>query len=158
MNDQSLRVVKIRVRMNVSGKRVIGYVDLPQSYDRTSDLLNGPDMFILVRPEKQSSENKGESSQIIQKGAISYLEALEEPKHAETALQQGRFQPVAAEFKEPTVLIKAEIFVPQGSSVLSVLNDERGFINLCKVRFESSVEQYSYIAVGKKQIILMKTQ
>ena len=158
MSGQDLRVVKIRVRMNVSGKRIIGYVDLPAAYDRTSDMLSGPDLFILVRPEKNLAAVKADSFHIIQKEAISYVEALEEPKHSETSLLQGRFQPVIAELKEPTVHIKAEIFVPQGSSVLSVLNDKRSFINLCKVRFENSVEQYHYLGVGKKQIILLKAQ
>ncbi len=158
MGAQDLRIVKIRVRMNVSGKRIIGYVDLPAAYDRTSDMLSGPDLFILVRPERNLSELKADSSHLIQKEAISYVEALEEPKHSETSLLQGRFQPVIAELKEPTVHIKAEIFVPQGSSVLSVLNDKRSFINLCKVHFENSVEQYNYLGVGKKQIIQLKAQ
>jgi len=158
MSSQDLRIVKIRVRMNVSGKRIIGYVDLPAAYDRTSDMLSGPDLFILVRPERNLSELKADSSHLIQKEAISYVEALEEPKHSETSLLQGRFQPVIAELKEPTVHIKAEIFVPQGSSVLSVLNDKRSFINLCKVHFENSVEQYNYLGVGKKQIIQLKAQ
>ena len=60
------------------------------------------------------------------------------------------------ELAAPRTVIRANIFVPEGESIGSVLNDERRFISLRNVRFEDSVESYSYLAVGKSQVLLLK--
>ena len=40
----------VRVRANVSGERLIGYVPLPPGeFSRLSDVLNGTEPYILIR-------------------------------------------------------------------------------------------------------------
>ena len=40
----------VRVRVSASGKRLIGYVDLPADVSaRFSDVLNGPEAYIVIR-------------------------------------------------------------------------------------------------------------
>ena len=61
------------------------------------------------------------------------------------------FHTVAAELKEPTVVVEGELFVADGRDIMDVVNDPRRFISLRDARVLDSVETYVYLAVGKKQ-------
>ena len=75
MASEDTRIV--RVRINVSGKRLIGYVPLPPGeFSRLSDVLNGSEPYILIRDEEAPSARQ---SRAILKDAISYVEAVVEP-------------------------------------------------------------------------------
>ena len=154
MLNKVKRVVKVRV--NASGKRVIGYVDLSDQYNRISDILNGPETSFLVHLEETPSDLKNNNYYIIQKDAISYVEALEEPQKQDYLRQEGSFQPVTVELIEPNVQMQAELFVLQEKNVFESLNDSRPFINLRHAHFVDSFEEYKFLAVGKKQVILVK--
>ncbi len=142
----------LRVRVSASEKRLIGYVDLPADLSaRFSDLLNGPEAYIVIRQKASDDSTPDESkAQAILKDSIRYIEALEEPTVQKRSLP-GMFHTVTAELKEPTVVIEGELFVADGSDIMDVINDPRRFISLRNVHVLDSVEKYLYLAVGKKQ-------
>ncbi len=142
----------LRVRVSASEKRLIGYVDLPADLTaRFSDLLNGPEAYIVIRRKASDDSTPDEGkAQAILKDSIRYIEALEEPTVQKRALP-GMFHTVTAELKEPTVVIEGELFVADGSDIMDVINDPRRFISLRNVRVLDSVQKYVYLAVGKKQ-------
>lgn len=142
----------LRVRVSASGKRLIGYVDLPADVSaRFSDLLNGPEAYIVIRQQASDDSTQDESkAQAILKDSIRYIEALEEPTTQKRSLP-GMFHTITAELKDPTVVVEGELFVADGSDVMDVVNDPRRFISLRNVRVLDSVEEYAYLAVGKKQ-------
>ena len=142
----------LRVRVSASEKRLIGYVDLAADLSaRFSDLLNGPEAYIVIRRKASDDSTPDEGkAQAILKDSIRYIEALEEPTTQKRSLP-GMFHTVTAELKEPTVVVEGELFVADGSDIMDVINDPRRFISLRNVHVLDSVEKYLYLAVGKKQ-------
>ncbi len=142
----------LTVRVSASEKRLIGYVDLPADLSaRFSDLLNGPEAYIVIRQKASDDSTPDEGkAQAILKDSIRYIEALEEPTTQKRSLP-GMFHTVTAELKEPTVVVEGELFVADGSDIMDVINDPRRFISLRNVHVLDSVEKYVYLAVGKKQ-------
>jgi hypothetical protein len=62
----------VRVRLNVSGKRLIGYVPLPPGeFSRFSDVLNSAEPYILIRDQEQAPEPGQGTSRAILKDSIS---------------------------------------------------------------------------------------
>ena len=155
MAESAERLVKVRI--NASGKRLVGCLRLPGPEVRTSDLLNGPEPFLVVLPDEYAILGECKTSHAVAKHAISYVEALEEPKRGGTHTPgEGAFCPVAAELHEPETQVLAEVFVPEGRTVMDVLNDPRPFISMRNVHFSNFVERYSFLAVGKSQLVLLK--
>ena len=156
MTSHSERLVKIRV--NASGKRLVGCLRLPEHTPRTSDLLNGPEPFLEILPDEYAVlGGEGKHRHAVAKHAVSYVEALEEPARRPQQPNGGVFCPVVAELHEPETQVLAEVFVPEGLTLLDVLNDQRPFVSLRNVHFSNFVERYSFLAVGKNQLILLKT-
>jgi hypothetical protein len=155
MTHTPRRIVKVRI--NASGRRLIGCIELPEGNCRISDILNSPDPCVLLTPSEPPASARDESGQIIFKDAITYLEAVEEPKN-EVPAPEGAFRPVVAELREPEAQqMIAEIFVPEGSSLRDLFSDPRPFISLRNVQFINFVERYNFLAVSKRQLILVKT-
>jgi len=141
----------VRVRANVSGERLIGYVPLPPGeFSRLSDVLNGTEPYILIRDYETVPAPGKDLSRAILKDAISYIEALVEPGF-QRKLPAGAFQAITLSLKEPAVTLMGELFVPQQATAMDVFNDDRRFINLRNVGFRDSVETYGFLAVGKTQ-------
>jgi hypothetical protein len=141
------RVVKVRI--NASGRRLIGYVTLPPDEGtRFSDLLNGPEAYMLVRTEPPEESTGEEDSVAVRKDSISYIEALDEPATQMRPLQ-GSFRRVTVELDEPAVAIEGELFVGADRELVGVFNDARRFISLRDVRVVDSIEAYHYLALGK---------
>jgi len=155
--EQEPHIVKLRI--NASGKRVIGFVNLAETYDRVSDLLSSADPFLLVSPERKSLAEGGDDAVAILKDAASYVEALEEQRSsALSAPAAGAFQEVQLELAVPRAVLRANIFVPEGRTLADVLNDERRFLSLRNVEVQGSVETYRYLAVGKRQIVVVEAR
>ena len=141
----------VRVRVNISGKRLIGYVSLPPGeFSRCSDVLNGSEPYILIQDQEVPPETGKGLFRAISKASISYVEVLTEPGFQRKS-PQGAFQAITLRLKEPAVTISGELFVPQPGTAMDVFNDARRFINLQNVGFRGSVEAYGFLAVGKAQ-------
>ena len=141
----------VRVRLNVSGKRLIGYVPLPPGeFSRFSDTLNSSEPYILIRDREGPLESGTGLSRAVLKDSISYVEALAEPGFQRKS-PQGAFRAVTLSLRDTAVTLVGELFVPQPGSTMDVFNDPRRFINLRNVRFLDSVEAYDFLAVGKAQ-------
>jgi hypothetical protein len=154
MNETEKPLVKVRI--NASGRRLVGCLRLQEHTGRTSDLLNGPEPFLELLPDEYAMMGGGNGSHALAKRAISYVEALEEPGASSQPSRDGAFHPVVAELHQPETQVIAELYVPEGSSVLEVLNDPRPFVSLRNVHFNNFVERYDFLAVGKAQLIQLK--
>lgn len=114
---------------------------------------------MLVSPEGGSRADGGGDAVAILKDAVSYVEALEEWRSsALSSPAAGAFQVVQLELAVPRAVLRANIFVPEGRSLSDVLNDERRFVSLRNVEVQDSVESYQYLAVGKRQIVLVEAR
>jgi hypothetical protein len=147
----------VRLRINASGRRQIGSLDLSEQYDRISDFLNSREPFLLLRQEFEGSAGAAQPFEAVLKDAITYVEALEEERTTVlSSPPKGAFQQVILELAAPRAIIRANIFVPDGETIGSVLNDDRRFISLRSIEFEGSSESYNYLAVGKSRVLLLK--
>ncbi len=145
----------VRVRLNVSGKRLIGHVPLPPGeFSRFSDVLNSAEPYILMRGEDESLEHGEGPSQAVQKDSITYVEALAEPGYQRRS-SQGAFEAITISLKKPAVTLSGELFVPHQMTAIDVFNDGHRFVNLRSVRFRESPEAYDFLAVGKSQAYLI---
>lgn len=138
----------IKVRVNASGKRLIGIISIPPPHFRVSDYLNSHDDFLRIKQEKTEI--------IVAKDAISYLEALEEGEDTGSRPRSGQFHKVTVTLKHQAGTLKGELFVPEDSTLQISLNKVRRFVNLRGVKFVSSPEHYDFLAVGKQEIIMFQ--
>ncbi len=150
MMAEDTRIVRIRV--NVSGIRFIGFVPLPPGeFSRFSDVLNSAEPYILIQ-DQEAPPGEGRSRAIL-KDSITYVEALVEPDFQRRS-PQGTFETVAVSLMKPAMTLSGELFVSQNMTAIDVFNDGRRFINLRNVRFRESAEAYEFLAVGKAQAYL----
>jgi hypothetical protein len=155
MSPQSERLVKVRV--NASGRRLIGLVTLASDEYRISDRLNNGDPFLFL--EAVESLDEGETGRrAILKDALSYVEALEEPDRPHSLREEGTFLRVTVELTKPAATLHGEVFIPAGKTIEDTLNDHRRFINLRDVSFTDSREEYGYLGLGKTQARLWAVQ
>ena len=160
-----MKTQTVRVRVNVLGIRLIGFVSLPPGeFSRFSDVLNGDEPYILIRSQEPTPEAREapslpspvtisrttSASRAVRKESISYVEALTEPAFQRTS-PQGAFEAVRVSLKNPAVTLLGELFVPKDMAAIDVFNSARRFINLRNVEFCDSDEAYDFLAVGKAQ-------
>lgn len=146
----------VRVRINVSGERLIGHVNLEDRLaTRLSDVLNDAAPYLSVLPVTDTPGEGAGETMAIRKSAISYIEALEEP-HSEGIVPLGSFRLVTVEFSPRVNRLRGELFVAANASVMDVLQDGRPFLKLRRVHILDSVEAYDFLAVGKRQARLIR--
>ncbi|HXV62761.1 MAG TPA: hypothetical protein VEK15_18830 [Vicinamibacteria bacterium] len=157
-NSIQEKIVKLRI--NASGKRIIGFVDLfakdaGTTHPRISDILNNVEPFLLIR-EAEDSAGEERGFQAIPKDSLSYVEALDEPENPAWLCKAGDRRRITVELREPSATVKGDILVPTGSKLSEVLNDSRRFINVLSAEFVDSVERYRYLAVNKSHVVALK--
>lgn len=138
------RVVKVRV--NASGRRVIGIVAYDPLYPRFSDFLNSVERFLLVKQER--------ATVAVHKEALSYLEALEE-RPGEFRHVPGGFRHVEIELRARQGTLAGELFFPEDAEIGDLLGDGRLFLSLRDVSVLGAVERYGFLAVPKSAILLL---
>ena len=152
----------MKVRLDASGRRVVGYVELAAGEDRISDRLNNADPFLFVRSDEPSGDMGRQWA--IHKDTVSYVIALEEPLRPDSLRKQrhrsfrlspptpvikGKFHRVTIELIQPATVVIAELFVPYGSTAEAILNDSQRFINLRNASFGDDPEIFEYLALGR---------
>jgi hypothetical protein len=150
----------VRLRINASGKRIIGFMELyardPRTtHPRISDTLNSAEPFLLIREDEDSSVDKG-GFQAIPKDSLSYVEALDEPENPSWLRDEGTLRTISLELREPVATLRGDLWVPSEGKVSEVLNDSRRFINLLNVEFVNSVERYKYLAISKSHVVVLR--
>lgn len=146
----------VRVRVNASGLRIIGFVHLPDEVYRTSDVLNSAAPYLLVQDTDEPSPLEKGGFRAVLKDSISYVEALEEPSAPDGLRRAGMFTVIAVELRSPALRMEGVIFTPEGETPYEVVNDSRRFISLRNVQFHKSVERYDFLAVGKGAATLLE--
>ena len=148
--SESVAQRDVRLRVNAAGKRIIGVISLIERHNRASDLLNESSPFFTLRDD---TDGAGNAVTLLRKSAISYVEIVNEPERLRGLVPAGAFRFVTVQLEHPAVVLEGELFVPASESVEDVLNDRRPFLNLRSAAIRDSRERYSYLAVGKEQII-----
>ena len=140
----------VHLRINVGGRRVIGFVDLPPAVTaRSSGILNDTDRYLTVHLDAPS--DAGERVTIaVNKEAISYVEVVGEPT-AKSWVIPGTFCPVVIELHQPDMMVRGELFVLADTEVVAVLNDDRRFMSVRNAQVVGSQEAYAFLAIGKAQ-------
>ena len=138
----------VKVRVNASGKRLIGIVAIPPPHFRISDYLNSHQDFLRVRQEKLDL--------FIAKETISYLEALEEGSDSGSRPRSGSFRKVTVSLRSHAGTLRGEVFISEGADLASSLQKARRFINVRDVRFVDSPERYDFLALGKAEIVMVQ--
>ena len=141
------RIVKVRV--DASGRRWVGYVELAVGNDRISDDLNNAAPFLFGRSDEPSGDIGEQWA--VHKDAVSYVVALEEPARPASLRSRGKFHRVTVELVQPATTLVAELFVPSGSTAKAVLNASPRFINLRNVSFSDDPQVFEYLALGRNQ-------
>ena len=137
----------LRVRVNVGGQRIVGWVDLPETrLSRCSDVLNDADPYLTVRRDVEPGH--GADTTAVNKASISYVEVAND-QTARRWVIPGTFQPVVIEVSTPEVVFRGELFVLADTTVVDVLNDGRRFISLRNAQLNGGHEPYEYLGVGK---------
>jgi hypothetical protein len=143
----------VRVRVNFSGKRYVGVVTVPEGVTRVSDVLNDGSHFLHLA-EAQTRDGAPNGGLALNKGSITFIQALEEPTPVIPALRRkGGFVPVEVAMSHMELVIRGKIFVPDGLTAAEVLNDERNFLSLSDVEVVGTTETFPFLALCKAQVV-----
>jgi len=142
----------VKVRINAVSRRFVGYLSLPEDVVRISEALNSPLPYVVIYDDETGAGR----FHALEKGAIVYVEALEEPDNT-YVLQQGAgtFQRVRIDFAQNARLV-GEVFVPANSHVCNVINDSRPFLNVRNAEILGTVEHYDFLAVSKRHATVIE--
>jgi hypothetical protein len=147
---------RVRVRVNFSGKRYVGVVTVPDGITRVSDVLNDGRHFLHLE-EAQTMEGPPAGGLVLNKDAITFIQALEEPVPTIPALRRrGGFAVVEVIMRHLEMEIRGKIFVPEGATAAEVLNDERDFLSLSDVHVVGTRERFPFLAISKPQVVAVE--
>lgn len=144
---------RVRVRVNFSGRRYVGIVTMPEGVTRVSDVLNDGSHFLHLE-DAQTRDGGPTGGLSLNKGSISYIQALEETSTGSSALRrEGGFHTVDVAMTMLDHAIRGRLFVPDGMTATEVLNDERNFLSLRDAEVVGTPEKYPFLAICKAQVI-----
>jgi hypothetical protein len=144
---------RVRVRVNFSGRRYVGFVTIPEGVVRVSDVLNDGSHFLHL-VEAQTRDGAPAGALALNKGSITFIQALEEPTPVIPALRRkGEFVPVEVSMSPEQSTIRGRIFVPDGATAAEVLDDKRNFLSLRDVEVVATRERFPYLALSKAQVV-----
>jgi hypothetical protein len=143
---------RVRVRVNFSGRRYVGTVTVPAEVTRVSDVLNDGSPFLHLA-EAQTRDGSPAGGLALNKGAITFIQALEEPTKSTPSMRaQGGFLTVEVSMAHMDMVIRGKIFVPEGKTAAEILNDARNFLSLSDVEVVGTTETFPFLAVCKAQV------
>lgn len=144
---------RVRVRVNFSGRRYVGVVTIPEGVVRVSDVLNDGSHFLNLE-EAQTRDGAPAGALALNKGSITFIQALEEPTPVIAALRRkGGFVTVEVTMTPMDSVIRGRIFVPDGGTAPEILNDKRNFLSLRDVEIVGTRERFPYLALSKAQVV-----
>lgn len=143
----------VRVRVNVSGRRYVGVVTIPDGVTRVSDVLNDGSPFLYLQ-EAQARDGAPAGGLALNKGSITFIQALEDPMPGIPALRRkGGFVTVEVALTHMDSVIRGNIFLPDGKTAAEVLNDRRNFLSLGDAQLVGTGETYPFLALSKAQVV-----
>ncbi len=145
---------QVRVRVNLSGSRYVGYVRVYPPKTRVSDVLNEEDSFMSLF-DVDSVDPITEGSQlVVHKRRVSYIQAIEEfTRKYNTKVHAGGF--VEVKIRLDDFVIGGTVFLPEGlmkSDRSALLGVNPHFLNVKGVSVIGTNERYNFLAVSKNQI------
>ncbi len=143
------RTVKIRV--SLARAKYIGEVAIPGGFDRMSDLLNGRSPFMSLSNVDSYEGIRKDSSFIINKEHIDYVQVLEEQPLIEANKISGAFHRIRVRTLVSDIL--GELFVPQtGETPMEVIGDDRAFLSIRNAEIVGTAERYQFLGISKTKI------
>jgi len=145
---------QVRVRINLSGSRYVGYVRVYPPKTRVSDVLNEEDSFMTLF-DVDSVDPITEGAQlVIHKNRVSYIQAIEEfTRKYNAKAHPGSF--VEVKIRLYNADIGGTVFLPEKLMKLnrsSILGVNPHFLNVKDVSIIGTNERYNFLAVSKNQI------
>ncbi len=144
---------RVKVRINATGSRYVGYVHVLPPKTRISDVLNDEGDFITLVDVDSVDPVAKEAQLIINKKQISYIQTLEEFSRNYTGIHTGSF--VGVKIRTIDAAIEGEIFLPthlMNQERAALLTLHRFFLNVKNAAVIGSREKYAFLAVAKAQI------
>jgi hypothetical protein len=144
---------KVKVHMNLSRTRYIGYVHVYPPKTRVSDVLNEGHAFMTLSDvDAIESVAKG-SSLLVNKMLISFVQVIEEFKRQYLKVHSGDFMPVKIRMVDYQV--EGELFIPshlRGMDRAALVNRSPHFLNVRNCTVIGTREKYNFVAVSTHQI------
>ena len=141
------------MRVNVSGRRYVGVVIIPDEVTRVSDVLNDGSPFLYLQ-EAQARDGSPSGGLALNKGSITFIQALEEPRPGNPSLRpKGGFVTVEVALSHMDSVIRGNIFLPDGLTAADILNDERNFVSLGEAQVVGTGETFPFLALSKAQVV-----
>lgn len=144
----------VRVRVNFTGKRFIGEVNLPTPESRITDILNDPSRFLyLANVQAMGSEGVG-GTMALNKGGITFLQIIQEPGAPPiTSEGQGYELHVEIVMTGMDNAVRGHIKIPMGTEATDIISDKgQDFLFLHGVEVVGTSETYPLLALSKRQI------
>jgi hypothetical protein len=144
---------KVKVRMNLSGARYVGHVRVYPPKTRVSDVLNEAQKFMTLSEVEAIDSVAKSASLVVNKGLVSYVQVLEEPKRTYDGVHTGDF--VQVKIRMVDHQIEGELFVPTLMKVTdraALLNQTAHFLNVRNGVVVGTKERYDFVAVSIHQI------
>ena len=145
---------QVRVRINLSGSRYVGFVHVYPPKTRVSDVLNEEDPFMTLF-EVDSVDPVTEGSQlVIHKNRVSYIQAIEEfVRKYNAKVHPGSF--IETKIRLDNYVIGGSVFLPdelKARDRSELLKVNPYFLNVKDVSIIGTNERYNFLAVSKNQI------
>jgi hypothetical protein len=144
---------KVKVHMNLSRTRYVGYVHVYPPKTRVSDVLNEGHIFMTLSDvDAIESVAKG-ASLVVNKILVSYVQVVEEFKRHYLKVHSGEF--VQVKIRMVDYQIEGELFIPshmRGMDRAALLNRSPHFLNVRNCTVIGTRERYDFVAVSAHQI------
>lgn len=144
---------KVKIHMNLSKSRYVGYVHLYPPKTRVSDVLNEGHIFMTLSDvDAIESVAKG-SSLLVNKVLVSYVQIIEDYQRTYLKVHSGDF--VRVKIRMVDYQIEGEVFIPthmRGTDRAALLNRTPHFLNVRKGVVMGTRERYDFVAVSTHQI------
>jgi len=144
---------QVKVRINLSGARYVGYVrvDLPKV--RMSDVLNEEHRFMTLSDVDSIDPVAKGASLVVNKSLIVYVQVIEEPKWISQGEHRGEFR--SAKIRTRDHQIEGGIFLPahmMAEDLAVLFNRTPHFLNVRNAEIIGTKERYDFLAVSTGQI------
>lgn len=152
LNSESMKK-KVKVRINVAGKRYVGFVNVFHPITRVSDVLNNEEKFITLFEVDAIDPLLEKAHLVINKKQIVFVQALEEFSRNYKGIHEGRF--VGVKIRTIDLLIEGNVFQPRdlvNQTFSALLSSQHYFLNVKDVVIPEKNEKYAFLAIGSSQI------
>ncbi|HUJ79230.1 MAG TPA: hypothetical protein VLY45_02815 [Nitrospiria bacterium] len=153
LRDESMTNKKVKVRVNLSGSRYVGYVSVYAPTLRVSDVLNDAKQFMTLSEVDSIDPVAKDISLVVNKSLIVYVQVIEEPKWTSHGGHTGDF--IRVKIRTRGHHIEGDIYVATdmvAEDRAELLNRTPHFLNVRNAEIIGTKERYDFLAISTGQI------